>query len=117
MTSTLERAVEPNEIVAALSRYGLRQRDIAAAAAVTERTVYSWKRAQPDLRDKHYDRLAAIRDIVLILQDSLTNRGVGQWLRAQNRLLDGERPLAVLAMGNVDEVRRAAQAFAEGVYL
>lgn len=40
-TVVLERAVQLNEIVLALSRYGLTQRDIAAAAHVSERTVYA----------------------------------------------------------------------------
>lgn len=117
MAVVLERAVEPNEIVAALGRYGLTQRDIAAAAHVSERTVYAWKREQGGVRDRNYDRLAAVREVVLLLRDSLTDRGVGQWLRARNRLLQGRRPVEVLGEGDIDAVRRAAVAFAEGVYV
>jgi hypothetical protein len=113
----IERAVEPGEIVAALGRYGLSQKDIAISAHVSERTVYAWKRDHGGVRDRNYDRLAALREVVLILRDSLTGRGVGQWLRARNRLLDGRRPTEVLAAGDVDAVRRAAAAFAEGTYV
>jgi broad specificity phosphatase PhoE len=51
---------------------------------------------------------------VLLLSDSLTPRGVAQWLRARNRLLDRERPIDLLAAGEVERVRRAADAFIEG---
>lgn len=117
MAAVLERAVEPSEIVSALGRYGLTQKDIAAATQVTERTVYAWKQEQGGVRDRNYDRLAALREVVLVLRDSLTDRGVGQWLRARNRLLGGRRPIEVLHDGDVEAVRRAVDAFAEGVYV
>jgi IS5 family transposase len=53
----------------------------------------------------------------MLLSDSLTPRGVGQWLHAKNRLLGGHRAIDLLADGNVDEVRLAARAFIEGAYV
>ena len=47
-------------------------------------------------------------------QDSLTPRGVGQWLHAKNRLLDGGRPIELLAQGHYAEVRGAAESFIDG---
>jgi transcriptional regulator with XRE-family HTH domain len=98
-------------------RYGLTQKDIATSAHVSERTVYAWKRDHGGVRDRNYDRLAALREVVLIVRDSLTERGVGQWLRARNRLLDGRRPTEVLAAGGVDAVRGAAVVFVEAIYV
>lgn len=40
-----------------------------------------------------------LRQILLLLSDWLTRRGVGQWFRAHDRTLDGRRPLDVLADG------------------
>lgn len=117
MATALERAIEPNEIVSALGRYGLTQKDVAAATRVSERTVYAWKREHGGVRDRNYDRLVAVREVVLILRDGLTDRGVGQWLRARNRLLGDRRPIEALHDGDVEAVRQAAAAFAEGVYL
>ena len=44
-------------------------------------------------------------------------RGVGQWLHAKNRLLDGERPVDLLAEDHYEEVRSAAEAFVGGSYV
>jgi hypothetical protein len=47
---------------------------------------------------------------------SLSPRGVGQWFRAHNRVLERRRPLDVLAEADTNAVRRAAAAFADGAY-
>jgi transcriptional regulator with XRE-family HTH domain len=116
MAATLDRAVEADEIVAALRAYGFTQADVAAATGVSERSVRNWANDTP-LRRRHEERLQALRQIVLLLDDSLTPRGVGQWFRAHNRSLDGRRPLDVLADDDFEAVRRAAAAFAEGAYV
>lgn len=116
MAVTLDRAVETDEIVAALRGYGLTQADVAHAVGVSPRTVRNWAKDTP-ARRTHEQRLQDLREIVLLLEDSLTSRGVGQWLRARNRLLDGERALDVLAAGDVERVREAAEAFADGAYV
>jgi hypothetical protein len=107
--------VEAPEIVRALKPYGVTQSDIAAATGVTDRAVRGWQSSS--IRPQRYDRLAELRDIVLVLSDSLTPRGVGQWLHARNRLLGGRRPVELLKDGDVEDVRRAAAAFADGSYV
>jgi len=115
MATTLERAVEPHEIVVALRPFGVSQRDVAAATQVSDRAVRAWRTG--GIHDDSYDRLQDLRDIVLVLADSLTARGVGQWLHARNRLLDGARPIDVLAEDRIDEVRQAAHSFVDGAYV
>lgn len=112
----LDRAVEPDEIVTALRRYGLTQQDIATATDVSPKSVTAWKSGK-GIRTGAYDRLTEVRDIVRELQDSLTPRGVGQWFRARNRVLDGRRPIDALNEGDVEAVRTAARAFVEGIYV
>lgn len=112
----MDRAVEAVEIVSALKSHGFTQMDIAAAAGVSDRSVRNWSNETP-LRRKHEERLRDLRAIVLLIDDSLTDRGVGQWFRAHQRLLAGRRPLDVLAEGDVEAVRRAAEAFANGSYV
>lgn len=115
MVMTLDRAVEPDEIVDALRSFGVTQRDVAAATNVSDRAVRAWRTG--GIHAESYDRLQDLREIVLMLSDSLTPRGVGQSIRARSRLLDGARPIDLLAARRVDEVRRAAQGFVDGAYL
>jgi hypothetical protein len=116
MASTLDRAIEADEIVAALRNFGFTQHDVAVAVGVSDRSVRNWSHETP-LRRRNEERLQAFRHIVLLLSDSLSSRGVGQWFRAHNRTLDGRRPLDVLAEGDIEAVRRAAAAFADGAYV
>lgn len=108
----LARAVEAPEIVRALKPYGVTQSDVAAATGVTDRAVRGWQTSA--IRPERYDRLSELREVVLLLSESLTPRGVGQWLHARNRLLGGDRPVELLKLGMVEDVRRAAAAFADG---
>jgi hypothetical protein len=115
MPDALERAVEASEIVDALKPFGVSQVDVASVAHVSDRSVRAWRTS--DIRPDRYDRLVQLRDLVLLLSDSLTPRGVGQWLHAKNRLLDGERPVDLLVEDRYEEVRTAAEAFVAGSYV
>ncbi len=115
MAPTLDRAVEASEIVDALKPFGVTQVDIAAVTHVSDRAVRGWRSG--DIHPDRYDRLAQLRDLVILLSDSLTPRGVGQWLHAKNRLLEGQRPVELLAEGRYDTVREAAEAFVDGAYV
>ena len=115
MALTLDRAVEASEIVDALKPFGITQLDIAAVTQVSDRAVRGWRTS--DINPDRYDRLAQLRDLVLLLSDSLTARGVGQWLHAKNRLLDGQRPVDLLAENRYAEVRGAAESFVDGSYV
>jgi hypothetical protein len=112
---TLDRAVEASEIVDALKPFGVTQGDVAAVTHVSDRAVRGWRTS--DIRPDRYDRLAQLRDLVILLSDSLTPRGVGQWLHAKNRLLEGQRPVDLLAEDRYDTVREAAEAFVDGAYV
>ncbi|MFA5889548.1 MAG: DUF2384 domain-containing protein [Actinomycetota bacterium] len=116
MTTTLDRAVEVRDVVSSLRRFGLTQKDIASATGASERSIRNWAKTSA-IRPTHEGRLSDLREVVLILQDSLTARGVGQWLRARNRLLDGQTPIELLAHGKVDLVRAAAASFVDGAYV
>lgn len=115
MSPVLKRAVEAPEIVRALKPFGVTQADVSSATGVSDRAVRGW--SSSTIRPATYDRLAELRSLVLLLSDSLTPRGVGQWLHARNRLLDGKRPIDALAAGGIEDVREAAQAFVDGAYV
>ncbi len=80
------------------------------------RSVRNWQETSA-IGPQYDERLRGLREIVLVLKETLTPRGVSQWFTARNRLLGGRRPLDVLAQGDVRAVRDAAQAYAEGAYV
>ena len=112
----LERAVEAADVVHALRQFGLTQAAIALATQASARSVRNWQRTSA-IRPQAEDRLRDLREVALLLQETLTRRGVGQWLRARNRLLGGRRPLEALAAGETQAVREAAAAYVEGAYV
>ena len=65
MATTLERAVEPDEIVDALRPFGVSQRDVAAATHVSDRAVRAWRTG--GIHAESYDRLQDLREIVEIV--------------------------------------------------
>lgn len=113
----LERAVEAGDLVTAFRGYGVSQADIATIARVDPKTVYAWKAKSARPRPNAYLRLDGLRDVVGILSDSLTRRGVGQWLHAPNRLMGGKKPLDALREGQQDLVVQAARSFVDGSYV
>ncbi|MGA7050909.1 MAG: DUF2384 domain-containing protein [Mycobacterium sp.] len=115
MAVRLDRAVEASDIVDALKSFGVTQVDVAAVTQVSDRAVRGWRTG--DIRPDRCDRLAQLRELVLVLSDSLAPRGVGQWLHAKNRVLDGARPVELLTEDHCEEVRNAAQSFIDGSYV
>lgn len=113
----LDRAVEAGDLLDAFKAYGIPQVDVAQVARVDPKTVYAWKARGARPRAQVYDRLDGLREVVRVLADSLTARGVGQWLRARNRLLGGRRPLDVLHEGDQGAVLEAARSFVDGAYV
>ena len=111
----LARAVEAGQIVRALRRYGFVQKEIGAAVGASDRSVRAWA-AAPVISREHYQRLAELRRVVLMLEDDLSPIGVAQWFRSPNRLLGDHRPLEVFAEGS-SAVYDAALAFHEGAYV
>lgn len=112
----LDRAVEAGDVVLRLRDYGLTQASIARATGATIRTVRNWQETSA-IRPRNDERLRELREIVLLLRETLTPRGVGQWLNARNRLLGGRRPIELLAESRSKAVRDAANAYVEGAYV
>lgn len=97
---------------------GLTEVDLADGTGASPRTVRRWTQergTQPQARyQRHIDDLRAV---VELLDDSLTAKGMRQWLRSRNRYLGGQRPIDLLREDHYDRVQEAAQAFREGYYV
>lgn len=112
----LRRAVAANDIVRALTRVGFTQKQIANATGATDRSVRNWA-TTGSIRPTYDDRIRELSEISLLLSETMSARGVTQWLSARNRLLRGEKPVDLIARGEADRVREAAESLVAGDYV
>lgn len=94
---------------------GLTEADVAKATGADPRSVRRWLGQTRPVR--HEQQIDDLRSIVQLLAETLTPEGIGQWLRARNRYLKGDRPVDVLARGDYRRVQEAAEAFVEGYFV
>lgn len=114
VTESLDPAVDAREIVAALRYFGITRADIATATGISRCAVLN--RRTGDIHPDRYNQLTQLRDVVRLLSDSPTPRGVGQWMHAKHRLLSGQRPIDLIPEAYA-EVLGAAEAFVDGTYV
>jgi len=69
------------------------------------------------IRPAYDERIRELSEVSLLLSDTLTPRGVTQWLNARNVLLDDQRPIDLISRGESGRVRNAAEAYLEGSYV
>ncbi len=112
----LRRAVAANEIVDALETIGYTQKQIAHAAGASDRSVRNWAKSGA-IRADFNDRIRELFEISLLLSDSLTGRGVTQWVSAKNVLLNNQRPIDLIPKDQSDLVRGAVEAYLDGSYV
>jgi hypothetical protein len=96
---------------------GLTEADLADATGASTRTVRRWTALETDPQNRFVTQIDDLLAIVKMLEDSLTPKGTRQWLRSRNGYLSGARPIDHLREGRFAEVREAAVAFRDGVYL
>ena len=93
---------------------GLTQASIAKATGATVRSVRN-RRETSAIRPRSNERPRELREIVLLLRETLTPPSVRQWLTARNRIPGGRRPIEVLAEGHAKAVRDAAKALMDRI--
>ncbi|GAA1127089.1 hypothetical protein [Arthrobacter flavus] len=109
--------IEASDFVKVFNRYGVSLTDIAEVVHEDLTVVSGWEAGGTRPGTKVQTKLIGLRDIIMVLSDSLSAPGVGQWLHASNRILDDERPLDALSQGRDQTVMEAANAFVDGSYV
>jgi transcriptional regulator with XRE-family HTH domain len=102
-----------------LNEHRLTQREIARMTGADERSVRRWLASRDSIKiQQRYTRVIDdLRDLLGILGSTLPDEQFARWLRARNRYLHGARPLDVIAKGQYEQVREAAEAYADGSYV
>ena len=67
-----------------------------------------------DVKDAGFREPDRLLDVLLSVYKP---EGAGAWLIGRNQLLDDERPVDLLERGEVDRVRAAIEAMADGVFV
>lgn len=118
--AVISRELDPMEAIrpdaprplqlAVLRRYiGLKVREIAFVASVTEQSVGNWKKFHTPGRPPAYDDLRAV--VERMMQTSTDPILIGSWLRSRNDGLDYQRPLDLLKAGEFEQVMAATEDF------
>jgi DNA-binding transcriptional regulator YiaG len=100
----------PVQIAALQGVIGLRVREIAFAASVSEQTIRNWKKADSHDRPSGYDDLRAIAER-LLRADVVDPMLIGAWFRSRNRGLGYTRPLEAIRAGEFARVMDVAESF------
>lgn len=114
LADDLVRTVELARLVQLLRQRALvPQTTIAEATRASLRAVRNWEDGAR-ARRVYDDRLRVLAEVVGEIASTVTPRGIGQWLVARNRALDGRRPVELIAGDEFDAVVSAARSFADG---
>ncbi len=91
-------------------------RFIARVTGANVRTAERWRAGQsPQARFRH--RIGELQAILELLGRGMTDVAKRDWLEAPNAVLDWQRPVDLLARGDFDAVRAAAQSYTVGDYV
>lgn len=91
-------------------------RFIARVTGANVRTAERWRAGQsPQARFRH--RIGELQAILELLGRGMTDTAKRDWLEAPNAILDWRRPVDLLAEGDFDFVRAAAESYTVGDYV
>ncbi len=112
MTTAIARILDDVRL-----RGALQTRDIANILDVSVRTVAGWSngRATPQLRTQTV--IADLRYTVDRLSDFYAPDEIRVWLHARHPLLNGERPIDLLADKRTEQVLAVVEQLEAGAYL
>jgi hypothetical protein len=103
-------APRPLQLTVLQNVIGLRVREIAFAASVSEQSIRNWKRLDSDDRPQGYDDLRTVAERIL-RASAVDPKLIGSWFRSRNRGLGYTRPLEAIRAGDFARVMDVAESF------
>jgi hypothetical protein len=110
LTALGPEAPRPLQLAVLQNVIGLRVREIAFAASVSEQSIRNWKRTDSHDRPQGYDDLRAVAERILRAA-AVDPKLIGAWFRSRNRGLGYTRPLEALRAGDFPRVMDVAESF------
>lgn len=83
-------------------------RDVVTATRTGEAVAYEDDEPEPSVRRAEDDQ-SPVAGILNLLDEVLTPKRAGTWLLVKNRFLGGKRPVDLIAAGEFERVRGAAE--------
>jgi hypothetical protein len=99
-------------IVEEVTESGITRAELSKAVGAAERTVQTWVAGTSVPTGVRAQRLLDVQLVVRMLADVYTQEGVRIWLNSRNRNLGLERPIDLLAEGQIDAVLEEAASVA-----
>jgi putative toxin-antitoxin system antitoxin component (TIGR02293 family) len=111
MASVVARKIE------AMTGSGMRAVDVAQMLGVRPETVSRWSAGRNQPQGEQRQRLLELDYIVERLRELYTGEEARAWLFQRHKALDGKRPADLIHDGRIEEVLRAIDQLADGVFV
>jgi DNA-binding transcriptional regulator YiaG len=92
------------EIGGVRSRLGLTQEELGRVMGYSTRSVAAWESGRQPLSASARLKLIEVDRLAAALAQIMSERAVGDWLRAPNSAFEGQRPLQLLERGEADRL-------------
>ncbi len=102
-------------ILEEVAESGITRTELSKAVGAAERTVQTWAAGTSKPTGARAQRLLDVQLIVRLLSDTYTREGIRIWLNSRNRNLGLERPINLLARGEIDAVLEEASRISGGM--
>jgi hypothetical protein len=94
----------------------LTERDLAIATGAPQATVAAWLAGAAAPEGAYADRLIELAVIVQRLARTMTADAIPGWLNTAVPVLDGQRPLELIAAGQYERVAQVVASFESAVF-
>lgn len=103
--------------LSAIAEGGVRASDVAQLLGTRPETVSRWNTGRNQPQGDSLRRLLELEYIVERLKELYTPEEARLWLFQRHKALDGQRPADLIQAGRAEDVLRAIEQLADGVYL
>jgi uncharacterized protein (DUF2384 family) len=94
----------------------VREHEMAELLGTTPQSVHRWRKDQADPQSAHLRRIVDLAFVAEELAELYQPDEARLWLYARHRLLDGQRPVDLIARGEIDPVLQVIALLKDSAY-